>query len=270
MTSSAQNFSCCGESSIVLDPKSQAIKDFYDSVALDQGPYDSSIDKFSPSGPTEKIREIARSSAPASLIDIGCGMGTTLISLAKELSAKLYVGVDFSEPMIERAKKERDKALSEDVKKTVGFFTADASHLPYMDDQFEFAYSECVLTLLPDRAKGFNEIGRVLATNGIFVYTDFVTTQDVPESIRNDLALVSGCRAGAWTLEKNIQLLQNAGFSSVETFDYTESKNARYDELKKNSEEIANEFEHFKQTCPESLSFLEDKVNYFVFVARKG
>ncbi|GHD81871.1 putative arsinothricin biosynthesis methyltransferase ArsM [Vogesella fluminis] len=260
---------CCSGTVAKLDDRSQAIKDFYDSVARNEGPYAQNVDKFSPSAPTEKIISLANEYQPATVLDIGCGMGTTLLKLSPQLgAAKQLIGIDFSESMVERAKQER-QSLSTEAQRKLGFFVANACSLPYMDGHFSFTYSECVFTLLPEREQAFREVFRVLDENGTFVYTDFVSTEEVPETVRNDLGLVSGCRAGAWTLDKNVASLKEAGFTSIEVIDFTEDKNARYAELRESSPQIAKEFNEFCEKHPESHSFLENKVIYVVIIAKK-
>lgn len=260
--------SCCGETPAVLDQTSQVIKDFYDSVALNEGPYDASVDKFSPSAPTESIAEMVVALKPKRILDIGCGMGTTLLQLAKISNAIQLIGVDFSEKMIERAKNDRTEIPVESQRK-IGFFTADAEKLPYMDAQFDFAYSECVFNLLPQRELAFAEVSRVLDEDGVFVYTDFVTTEPIPEIVCTNLQLVSGCRAGAWTLERNLEVLKSAGFVSTEVMDFTEDKNKRYAALMANSKQIQEENFKFRKSFPDALLFLENKVNYVLIIAKK-
>lgn len=263
-----QAVACCSEAPPVLDQASQAIKAFYDSAAVNEGPYDASVDKFSPSAPTEKIAEMVITLKPKRIFDIGCGMGTTLLQLAKISGATQLIGVDFSEKMIERAKNSRN-AIPVELQRKIGFFTADAEKLPYMDAQFDLAYSECVFNLLPQREQAFAEVARVLDEDGIFVYTDFVTTEPVPEIIRTNLQFVSGCRAGAWTLERNLGALKCAGFVSTEVVDFTEDKNKRYAALMANSKQIQEENLKFRESSPDAWSFLEDKVNYVLIMAKK-
>lgn len=261
---------CCSTDPTPLDTASKTIKDFYDSVASGSGPYTSKTDKFSPSEPTEQIVRYIHDSGKSRILDIGCGMGTTLLRLLKEYTkGDQFIGVDFSDKMIDRAREE-SSLLSPEHRKKVGFFPADAQNLPYMDEQFDLIYSECVFNLMSNREKAISEVSRLLSPEGIFIYTDFVSFADVPDDIQKNLNLVSGCRAGSITLSQNIQFLENNGFTKIECVDFTESKNRRYAELMTSSEEIQNDFQEFQQQYPNSADFLDKKVGYYLLIGTKS
>ncbi len=128
---------CCGKQQGALssDNKSQVIRNFYDTVATGDGPYSKEVNKFSPDGPTEEIFDCLLQNNKTAILDIGCGMGTTLLKIVQKYeSAELLIGIDFSEKMIQQAKKDRS-TLPEKLGKKMGFFTANACALPYMDNQ---------------------------------------------------------------------------------------------------------------------------------------
>lgn len=262
----SKNDCCCcgGSNNKKLDEKSQIIKDFYNSAAEGMGLYNKDVDKFSPDGPTEKIIEILKKSGKSRIIDLGCGMGTTLLRITKEYdNADLYIGLDFSDKMIEHAKNAA-KQLSEDKKGKVGFFVANLSELPYLDGQFDFIYCECVLNLVADRKKAMNEIQRILAPGGIFVYTDFISYKPVPAEIREDLTVISGCRAGSITMEENIQFMVDNSFEDIQKYDYSFEKKKRYRSLLKDNEEAQEVVDKFEKEKPFAAKFLEDEIGYYV------
>lgn len=260
---------CCSPGPAELDAATQAIKDFYNSVAEGEGNYSEGTDKFSPSGPTERIKEFVLASDKQRILDIGCGMGTTLLSLVESHEdGKQFIGVDFSENMIARAR-EKSTQFPDGFRKKLGFFVANVQSLPYMDGQFDLIYSECVLNLVPDRIKAIQEITRVLAPGGTFIYTDFVSYAPVPSSIKNDLSLVSGCRAGSIQLSENIAQIEEAGYIDLEVINFTDDKNKRYRELMESSEEYKDEYLQFQQDHAEAHHFLEEKVGYYLIKATK-
>lgn len=256
---------CCGsKSEKKLDEKSQIIKDFYNSAAEGLGLYREGIYKFSPDGPTEKILDILKVSGKKKILDLGCGMGTTLLRIVKEYKdAELYMGIDFSDKMIEQAK-ESAGSLDGDERKKVGFFVAEVCELPYMDEQFDFILCECVLNLVSDRAKAMNELQRVLAPGGIFVYTDFISYKPVPTEIREDLSVVSGCRAGSITMEENIQYMEDNSFIDIEKFDYSYEKEKRYRNLLKEDAEAQEIVAKFEKEKVFAAEFLEKEIGYYV------
>lgn len=260
---------CCGgENKVTLDEKSQVIQNFYNAAAEGLGPYSNKIDKFSPAGPTEKIVQILKNSGKRKVLDLGCGMGTTLLRIVKEHDAEMLIGVDFSEKMIEKAKSTSND-LPEDLKKKVGFFTSNVSKLPYLDGQFDFIYSECVLNLVADRDIVLKEVNRVLAPGGIFIYTDFVSYETVPEEIRENLNVISGCRAGSITLDDNIKYMEQNGFDKIEKYDYTIEKTKRYKELLEDNPENAETVKQFEKDFPFVSKFLEEKIGYYVICGSK-
>ena len=261
---------CCSGEKKKLDKKSQTIKDFYNSAAEGMGPYTKDVDKFSPNGPTEEIVKILMGSDKKRILDIGCGMGTTLMRIVNEYTqGELFMGVDFSDKMIERAK-EGSKTLPLEIKKKIGFFMADVNELPYMDEQFDFIYTECVLNLVRDREKVMSEIERVLAPGGIFVYTDFISLKPVPEEIREDLGLVSGCRAGSITMDENMEYMKKHSFKDIQTYDYSFEKNRRYKELLEDNIEAQEQVKQFEEKNPFAAKFLEDEIGYYVVTGRKA
>jgi ubiquinone/menaquinone biosynthesis C-methylase UbiE len=255
---------CCGGNEMKLDEKSQTIKDFYNSAAEGTGLYNKDVDKFSPDGPTEKIIEILKGSDKTKILDLGCGMGTTLLRIVNEYNnADLYMGLDFSENMVEHAKNTA-KSLPGKDKNKVWFFVANISDLPYLDGQFDFIYCECVLNLVIDRKKVMNEIQRVLAPGGIFVYTDFIAYKPVPAEIRDDLSVISGCRAGSITMDENIKLMEDNLFENILKFDYSFEKKRRYRELLKDNSEAQEVVNKFEKEKPFSSDFLETEIGYYV------
>jgi len=60
-----------------------------------------------------------------------------------------------------------------------------------------------------------DEAFRVLRPGGKLAISDIVATQELPEDVRNDLALHSGCMAGATPIQELRKFLSNAGFRNV-------------------------------------------------------
>jgi SAM-dependent methyltransferase len=245
------------------------VRQFYDSVAIGAGPYTETVDKFSPSGPTDRIVALARESSATRILDLGSGMGTTLMRLLREHQQGMkYYGVDFSPKMIARAR-ERVAELPEVQRRKIKFFHVDAQSIPFMDGDFDFIYSECVLNLLSNRTKTIAEVARLLAPGGLFVYTDFVASTAVPDAIRQNEQLACGCRSGSVTLAENIAQLERAGFVGIEYVDFTDDKNRRDAELLASNPAIRREEEDLQTHFPDVAAFLNQQVGYYLFIAAK-
>lgn len=259
------NNCCAPEKEQTLNP----IKEFYNQAALGGSGYSQGTDKFSPSAPTESILRYIGALQPATLLDIGCGMGTTLFDAAGSLQQPdKIIGIDFSDNMIKLARKRKAESASP-VTEKMAFFVADAQDLPFMDNSFDFIYSECVLNLVPDRNKVLEEVHRVLSPGGIFIYTDFVAFEAVPQHIRDNINLMSGCRAGSLLLSENIAFLEKNGFTSFVVENHTEDKNLRYAEMLENSEEYKKQYEELRGKDPNTSFFIENKLGYYLVSSLK-
>ncbi|MCL6591377.1 MAG: methyltransferase domain-containing protein [Firmicutes bacterium] len=271
MVNDNKNSCCCSKrEEVVEDVKILEVKKTYDAVAEGKGSFAVGTNKFSPKGPTNAIINYILNSNKTNIIDIGCGMGTTVLEIVKNYPAlNKIIGLDFSQKMIEKANEERDK-LPPELRKKVGFFVVDIQSLPYMDEQFDIALSECVFNLIPfpNREKALSEVYRVLADDGAFLYTDFVAHKPIPEKVKN-CDLVSGCKTGSITALENINLLRKHKFSGIQYVDFTEDKNKRAIELRESSEEIRKDYEEFSKSYPDIVKFIEEELYYYLFIAKK-
>ena len=105
---------------------------------------------------------IAAQKPGAQLLEIGCGMGTDLIQLARR-NLKV-TGIDLTEEGITLAKKRFDLYnLPAELK------IDDAENLSFGDNTFDVVYSFGVLHHTPDTQKSINEVRRVLKPDGLAV-----------------------------------------------------------------------------------------------------
>jgi len=101
------------------------------------------------------------------VLDLGCGNGRFFEFLKdKDID---YIGVDFSEKLIEIAKEKYPK---------IKFQVADALNLPSPNNYFDKIYSIAVLHHIPSekfRIQFFEEVRRILKPNGFFILTVWKT-----------------------------------------------------------------------------------------------
>ena len=85
-------------------------------------------------------------------------------------------------------------------------------------DSIDVVVSNCVLNLVESEQKPklFQEIFRVLKRGGRAVISDIVSDEPVPEEMRKDSHLWSGCISGALTEEGFLKAFTDAGFYGVE------------------------------------------------------
>lgn len=85
-------------------------------------------------------------------------------------------------------------------------------------DSVDVIVSNCVLNLVreEDRRQLFAEMFRVLRRGGRAVISDIVSDEDVPDELRNDARLWSGCMTGAFREDHFLKAFEDAGFYGVE------------------------------------------------------
>jgi arsenite methyltransferase len=71
------------------------------------------------------------------------------------------------------------------------------------------------LNLVPNKARAFAEVFRVLRHGAHFCVSDIVASAPLPEGIRKAAALYVGCVAGAEPEAHYLDIIRNAGFRNV-------------------------------------------------------
>ncbi|CAD2080006.1 hypothetical protein GCM10007358_15930 [Phocicoccus schoeneichii] len=86
------------------------------------------------------------------------------------------------------------------------------------DNSIDVVISNCVLNLVSTNEKEqlFNEIYRVLKKNGKAVISDIVSNVEVPQEMREDEDLWSGCYSGAIEEREFIKAFENVGFYGIQ------------------------------------------------------
>lgn len=86
------------------------------------------------------------------------------------------------------------------------------------DDSVDCVISNCVLNLVrpEDRQMLFAEIFRVLRRHGRAVISDIVADEEIPEHMRRDPELWSGCISGAFREDLFLKAFEEAGFHGME------------------------------------------------------
>jgi SAM-dependent methyltransferase len=90
--------------------------------------------------------------------------------------------------------------------------------LPMIDDEsVDCVVSNCVLNLVrpQDRRQLFSELYRVLRRGGRVAISDIVSDEHVPDRLRNDADLWSGCIAGAFREDEFLGAFAEAGFHGM-------------------------------------------------------
>jgi len=147
------------------------------------------------------------------VLDLGSGAGLDAM-IASPLVGKtgMVLGVDLAPSMVNRAWK---NALNASIK-NVHFQEGDIEQLPIEDSSIDVVISNCTLNLVPDKARAYAEIARVLHSNGRFVISDVVTIGDLDPALLRQAEELAGCVAGAAEKDSYLEMITSSGFSNVE------------------------------------------------------
>ncbi len=99
------------------------------------------------------------------LLDIGCGTGTLLHSLARRYPGLRLVGVDLCGPMVQAARRKTAGA--------VHYVIADAGRLPFAAGRFDVVVTSSAFHYWRDPGRCVAEMRRVLRPGGRLVVTDW-------------------------------------------------------------------------------------------------
>ncbi|MEZ5789147.1 MAG: arsenite methyltransferase [Xanthobacteraceae bacterium] len=146
------------------------------------------------------------------VLDLGAGAGIDAF-VARRLvgdEGQVY-GVDMTPDMIAKARANAEKLGYRNVEFRLG----EIEHLPFERDSIDLVISNCVLNLVPDKARAFAEIFRVLRPGGRFCVSDIVASAPLPDGIRDAAALYVGCVAGAEPEADYLATIRAAGFHEI-------------------------------------------------------
>ena len=128
------------------------------------------------SGLHEHVAEEAARLRPNRVLDVGCGPGSLLASLARLCDAHTLVGVDISRAM---ARIFRRNSLRRGLWHRMGVIVADSHALPFRDRAFDLILSTGTLHHLRRPSAVFSECARVLRVGEAWIYE---LSHDVPPS----------------------------------------------------------------------------------------
>jgi arsenite methyltransferase len=146
------------------------------------------------------------------VLDLGSGGGIDVLLSAKRVgpTGRAY-GLDMTDDMLDLARENQRKAGVTNVE----FLKGAIEQIPLPDQSVDVILSNCVINLSTDKPQVLREAFRVLKPGGRIAVSDIVTTGELPEALRNDMAAWCGCISGALRIDEYTRGLQVAGFSDV-------------------------------------------------------
>src|SRR4051794_336862 len=110
---------------------------------------------------SEILIDRANGRAGERIIDVGCGCGTTSVSLAQKVGSSAHVlGIDISAPMLARARQIAPAGLP------LHFALADATEYPFQPESFDLLVSRFGVMFFADPALSFANLRRALRPSG--------------------------------------------------------------------------------------------------------
>ena len=146
------------------------------------------------------------------VLDLGSGGGIDVLLSAKRVgpAGKAY-GLDMTDEMLALAAENQRKAGVTNVE----FLKGEIENIPLPENSVDVIISNCVINLSADKDRVLAEAFRVLRPGGRFAVSDVVSRGEVPEEIRQNMELWSGCIAGALRDSEYEGKLKAAGFTEI-------------------------------------------------------
>ena len=147
------------------------------------------------------------------VLDLGSGAGFDAFLAASRVGPTgRVIGVDMTPEMIAQA---QANAANGDYP-NVEFRLGDIESMPMESASVDLVISNCVLNLVPDKAKAFSEIVRVLRPGGRLAVSDIVLDGPLPEALKANEGAYCSCISGAIGREEYLAKLAAAGLQEVQ------------------------------------------------------
>ncbi len=146
------------------------------------------------------------------VLDLGAGAGFDAFIAARAVGPTgRVIGVDMTPEMVTKARANAKKGGYAQVEFRLGEIEA----LPVADASVDVIISNCVINLCPDKRPVYREAFRALRPGGRLAVSDVVAREQLSDEVKRDLALHSGCLAGATLHTELIRILEDAGFADI-------------------------------------------------------
>jgi SAM-dependent methyltransferase len=160
---------------------------------------------------TEELFSLAHLQEGQKALDVGCGVGTTAIQMARRFGATV-TAIDISPIMLERARRNvRHVGLERNIEIDQG----DILALRFADSTFDRVIAEAV-TMFVDRQRAAKELVRVCRPGGMVLATEFFWRQPPTEEAR-EIFLGQVCPGMQLDkLDGWVRIYKDAGLSNIE------------------------------------------------------
>jgi len=164
-------------------------------------------------GEMAAFRRLADLPAGAAVLDVGCGRGTSVRLIRKTFQPAHLVAFDIDATVIEQARRRLAPLLGDAVELRV----ADATRLPFADEEFDAAFELGILHHISDWRAALREIARVLRPGGVFYFAE----PSHGRIHRGMYRLLGHPKDAGFTADEMRQTLTEAGLQPDECFQRT-------------------------------------------------
>ena len=200
--------SCCGTTACCAsDDSGISMKEDYKTVKGYQKEADLALGCGIPT-------EIANIKSGDTVVDLGSGAGNDVF-IARDIVGEKgkVIGIDFTPEMVIRALKNNQKMGFQNV----DFHLGEIENMQAIpQDSTDVVISNCVMNLVLNKAKAFEEVFRILKIGGHFSISDIVYVGNLPAPILEAAELHAGCVAGASEKGKYLAIIKTAGFKNIQ------------------------------------------------------
>ena len=157
--------------------------------------------------------DLARIAPGETVLDLGSGSGTdAFIAAHLTGAAGRVIGVDMTDAQLAKARHLRDRLGLQHV----AFVEGLIEEPPAEPGSVDVVISNGVVNLAPDKQRVFDAAARALRPGGRIALADIVSTRELRERTRRNVALWAACIAGAVPRDDYLDAIEAAGLR-VET-----------------------------------------------------
>ncbi len=154
------------------------------------------------------------------VVDLGSGGGKICYMAAQIVGAQgRVIGIDMTEDMLALAIRHQDEMAAKLGYDVVEFRKGYIQHLGTLveEETADLVISNCVLNLVAehDRLNLMRGLYQVLKPGGRIAIADIVCTEEVPQHLKDDPELWSGCISGAFQKDRFLRAFADVGFVDV-------------------------------------------------------